>query len=237
MGSTLLVAFSPWFVFAIAARAGGLGMGWGGALAAVAAVAVNAWTFRTHRSLRSFEVAATVLFSTIALVAVLPPVSAASALDRYGRVMGAGALAALAFASLAWRPLTAEFTADRVPAWLAESDAHRRVNQILTLFVGVASALVALSYGAGVVFDHQIGLTVFNWYVPLALAAVCAAACRWIWRATLDAAEEAMGPHGTLADTATLFPPDRLRTVRPHLQLVISWPTDGPSDDLAREAR
>lgn len=238
MGSTLMVAIFPWLVLAISARTDGLGMGWGGALAAATALAVNAWTFRRHRTFRPFEVASVVLFSTMALVAVIAPGSATATLDRYARAIATGALALFAFGSLLWRPLTSDFTSDRVPAGLAGSDAHRRLNAAMTLLVGLAATVAALSYVAGASVGHKVGITVFNWYIPLVMVAACAAACATLWRATLEAAEEATELHRHGAASLTLLIPDRPARRRPPLRLLASRPpSDEPCEERTRQVR
>ncbi|MHB8680496.1 MAG: hypothetical protein ACYDA2_00150 [Acidimicrobiales bacterium] len=238
MGSTLMVALSPWLVLAISARSGGLGMGWGSALSAVVALAVAGRTYRTHRALRPFEVASTLLFTAMALVAVFAPTGAVPGLDDYARTIAAGALAVMAFSSLLWRPLTMDFTTERAPAWFAASAVHRRVNQVLTLLVGAGATIAALSYVAGVSVHHTVGLTVFNWYVPFGVVAAGAALCISIWRAALEAAEEAVGGREELRTAESVFAVDRRRDHRPRLQLVVDWPSYGEAyDESSRGAR
>ena len=184
----MLVGLAPWLVMVVAVRTSGVSLTLGALLAAVTA-GLAVLQARRQRAPTTFETVSFVTFAAMALGAWLAPRSAAPDLDQYGRAITSGALAAIALASLAFRPITIQFTRDLVPARVLGTRAFARANRIDTaVWAGTALAITASFLIATGLHSH-FDKTAFNWLVPLALSVGCV---RWLagrW-AALDSLDE-----------------------------------------------
>lgn len=226
MSGALLLAFTPWLVFAFASRSGGLHF-------ATAALIALAWSGgligRSLRQghLRAFELVTLLLFSSMALLGFLQPASWTSEVAPYGRAIVA-CLALIALGSLLVRPFTEGYTRDLVSSAQLETRAFRSANRSASAAWSLGAILLALSFAAGASLPNPVSTTVFNWLLPLltVLACIHFTARRWYeelsegddgW-ATLDGAL-ALSTSGCSEFSAP-------RRGRPRLRLLRSLPPD-----------
>lgn len=180
----------PWLVYLIAARTGGVGWLWASILGLCCSAGVFVVRSRRRGVSHVFEFASFVAFTVLAVVAVTmgrkwPDV------DGYGRAIGAGVLALGAFASVKLRPLSIDYTRDRVPANVADSEIFSRVNRRITLVAAAGTAATALSFVLGGLIRGHVGSTIFNWLLPMAIAFATVHWCSVEWTAVDEAEESA----------------------------------------------
>lgn len=180
MSGALLLAFSPWLVFAFASRSGGVHF-------ATAALMALAWSgglmLRSLRQghFRAFELSAIVLFSSMALLGFLLPEAWTRELAPYGRAVTLLCLALLALGSLLVRPFTEGYTRDLVSSSQLRTTAFRNANVSATATWGLGATALTVSFVAGAFLSNPLSTTVFNWLLPLltVLACIRFTARRW----------------------------------------------------------
>ena len=189
----------PWLLFMIIDRQSGLGVSWAAASAAACGLGIAAWShWRRRRTPIGWVALATFGCLIVVGVAANRPTTWFEPVIRSGSV---AVLAGAALASLGQRPLSEAYTVDRVSPSRRAEPAFAAVNRRITAAWAVAAVLVAASFGAEVFAPSSVGLTVFDWVLPIA---VVACAVRWVavqWTAYLVWTE---GPTGTSTTDASL---------------------------------
>jgi hypothetical protein len=212
MGDEPYAALLPWAVFAVVDRAQSDGALWAALSALITAIALLLTSSRGETGPRNVMIlGATGWFGALVVAGALHP-SGSGFLAHDGRAISASGFALIAFGSLAFSPAIEHYTRPHVRSSRWNDPAFHRVNVLITLiwaatFTGVAMAnFVAASIGT------PGAVTLFNWIVPIALAAIAAHRSRVCWDDFND---------------DDLFEPDPLRN------LALDWETP-PPDDLDR---
>lgn len=188
VNSGVLLGLAPWLVMIVAVRSTGVSLASGAILAALTAAVAVVWT-RRRRSPALFETVSLVAFLAMVVGAWLAPRSAGPALDHYGRAITAGAMAAIALVSLAFRPITVQYIRDLVPARVLETRAFARASRLDTAVWAATAIAVTASFLLAVGLRSHLDQTIFNWLVPLALIGGCVRVLAWRW-AALDSLDE-----------------------------------------------
>jgi hypothetical protein len=190
----------PWLVFIVVDRKAGLGAGWAGACAAFSGGALAAWAFWRSGRRAPLPLLAVGVFGACFLVALVSPWWAGQV--AITRALTVGALSVTAFVSIGsfgLRPLSEPYTASHVCAATRSDARFRRVNIEITRAWGVGALLAAASYGVAQIAHDDVGLTFFNWILPLAITGgtVLWAGRRWeLFHLEVDAAAAANSPSG-----------------------------------------
>ncbi len=188
MTGGVLLGLAPWLVMVLAVRRTGVSMTVGGLLATgTACLAV----LQAHRRRASalFETLSLATFAAITLAAWLAPRWASPSLNTYGRAITAGAMATIALLSLAFRPLTVQYTRELVPARVLRTRAFTRASRIDTAVWAATALAITGSFLVGVGLRSHLDQTAFNWLVPLALSVGCVRLLARRWSA-LEALED-----------------------------------------------
>ena len=181
MGDEPYAALLPWMVFAVVDRAHGGGPMWAAIGALITALTLLFTSSRAEQRSRNIIVLGAIgWFSALAIAGALHR-SETGFLAHDGRALSAAGFALIAFGSLAFTPALEHYTRPHVRSSRWDDPAFHHVNVLITLiwattFVGIALAhFVAASMGTPEAF------TVFNWVVPIALAAIAAHRSRVCW--------------------------------------------------------
>jgi hypothetical protein len=100
---------------------------------------------------------------------------------RYGRAIASGGYALIILASLAVVPISEYYARSRTRSVNRNTDEFRNLNVRLTRVWGAAFALIAVSSALGPIVNSRPGFTVFNWVIPLAVAAVAGHRTKLAW--------------------------------------------------------
>jgi hypothetical protein len=179
MGDEPYAALLPWTVFAVIDRAQGDPV-WAGIGALVTALALLATSTRRGGRPNILMLGAVVWFAGIAVAGAVQQTDT-GLLAQYGRAISAAGFALIAFGSLAFHPVVEHYTRPHVRSTQLTQRAFARVNILITLIWGAAFTGIALSHVVGVSVQTPEGVTVFNWVVPIALAAIAAHRTRIAW--------------------------------------------------------
>jgi len=187
VNGAVLVGLAPWLVMVLAVRSTGVSLGLG-ALFAVVAACLAILHARRRRASARFETLSLATFAALALAAWLAPASASTGLDHYGRAITAAAMSAIVLASLAFRPITVQYTSELVPAGVLRTRAFERSSRVDTALWAATALAITGSFLVGVALRSHLDQTAFNWLLPLALSVGCVRllARRWSALDTLD---------------------------------------------------
>lgn len=177
----------PWLLFMVIDRRSGLGLPWAAVAAAGCGGGIAAWSYwRDRRTPIGWVAVATFgPLAVIGLVANQP----AQWFEPTVRSASVAVLAMAALVSLRHRPLSEAYTSERVPPPRRAESAFIRVNRRVTAGWAATAILVAASFGGDAFVASPVGLTVFDWVLPIV---VIACAVRWVavqWTAYLVWAE------------------------------------------------
>lgn len=166
MGMSPVVAFTPWAIYWIVTNSPA---GWFCAAVAALVVAVI-FTGPTMRDgLKLFDAVTVVFFGALVITGIILGSRHKEWMDVYSTEIAAAALAVLAFASLAFTPITTEYAREYVSSREWDQPAFRRINQIVTAVWGVVFAAVAVLEFVG---DRNPAISDWaNWVLPIALFA------------------------------------------------------------------
>ncbi len=184
MGDEPYAALLPWTVFAVIDRAQGDPV-WAGIGALVTALTLLATSTRGIGRRNLLLLGAVVWFAGIAAAGAVQQADTGF-LAQYGRAISAAGFALIAFGSLAFHPAVEHYTRPHVRSSRWTERAFTRVNILITLIWATAFTGIALSHVVGVSVQTPEGVTVFNWVVPIALAAFAAHRTRICWDAFND---------------------------------------------------
>ena len=171
MGDEAFAVFLPWVVFAVVDRWDGRGVTWGAIGALITVAALAATSTRDFRSPNTILRGAAIWFTLLAIAGFFYG-SPTSFLGGHGRAIADAGFAVIAFASLAFTPISEHYVKLRVRPSLWKAPGFDRLNTLITLIWGATFALVSCSYLAAAWADSGPGYTVFAWVLPIALGAV-----------------------------------------------------------------
>jgi hypothetical protein len=181
VGDEPYAALLPWMVFAVVDRARGGGPLWAGIGALITALTLLATSTRGGPRRRNVIVMGAVLWFAALAVAGAVHGSDTGFLARDGRALSAAGFALIAFGSLAFTPAIEHYTRPHVRSSLWDERAFHRVNFLITLMWATTFALIAVGNLVGTAIGTPEAFTVFNWVVPIALAAIAAHRTRLCW--------------------------------------------------------
>jgi hypothetical protein len=98
-----------------------------------------------------------------------------------GRAISAAGFALIAFCSLIFHPVSEFYTRPHVRTGLWDDRAFHRVNVLITLIWAATFTAIAMAHFIGVSMNTPEAFTVFNWVIPIALAAIAAHRTRISW--------------------------------------------------------
>lgn len=179
----LRLALLPWVLFAVVARNVGQGTAWAAFAALVTVLVV---TFPSRETVKRFEVASIVLFSTLLVAGVFAGGNRGAFVNEYGRALAFGGLALITVASLFIEPFTAEYARDNIRKRYWQTAGFQHVNFAMSAVSAGAFTAITASFVAGQIHTSTLANTIFHWLVPIALFFVAAKiAGRW-WHDYLD---------------------------------------------------
>ena len=181
MGDEPYAALLPWMVFAVVDRARGGGPLWAGLGALITAITLLITSSRRDAGSRNVILLGAVgWFSALAVAGAFHR-SDTGFLAHDGRALSAAGFAVIAFGSLAFTPAVEYYTRPhaRMSRW-DDPDFHR-VNVLITLIWGTTFVGIALAHFVAASMGTPEAFTVFNWVIPIALAAIAAHRTRICW--------------------------------------------------------
>jgi hypothetical protein len=181
VGDEPYAALLPWTVFAVIDRAHAGGPLWAGLGALVTAIALLLTSSRAEAGSRNVMIVGAIgLFGALAVAGALHR-SGSGFLADDGRALSAAGFACIAFGSLAFTPAIEHYTRPHVRSSRWDDRDFHRVNVLITLIWGVTFAGIAVAHLVAASMDTTGASTVFNWVLPIALAAVAAHRSRVCW--------------------------------------------------------
>jgi hypothetical protein len=181
MGDEPYAALLPWMVFAVVDRAHGGGPLWAGMGALITAIALLLTSSKARiRHGNVIVLGAIVWFAGLALAGALNSSDTGFVADN-GRALSAAGFALIALGSLAFTPALEYYTRPHVRASSWAEPAFNRMNVMITLIWAFAVTGITVSHFVATAFHTPEAFTVFNWVVPIALAAVAAHRSRMCW--------------------------------------------------------
>ncbi|HEV7525138.1 MAG TPA: hypothetical protein VGP92_09235 [Acidimicrobiia bacterium] len=181
MGDEPYAALLPWAAFAVVDRTHGDPM-WAGLAALVTALTLLATSSRdvSRPYTNVIVLGGAVWFAGLAITGAVHPTNAGF-LAHDGRAVSAAGFALIAFGSLAFRPAVEHYTRPHVRSSQWGDRSFRRVNVLITLIWAATFTGISISHFVGASMDRPETFTVFNWIVPIALAAIAAHRSRVCW--------------------------------------------------------
>lgn len=186
MSGRFYIAFLPWAVFDIATRSGGIGVAWGSAIALAAA----AFIALSRRHFTAVEVFAVALFSSTLLAST--SIGLPGLFTTFARVWSTAALGLFALLSVLFYPFSQQYTRDLVARPVANSMSFRSANIALSVNWGLTFVFVSFSHLIGTVLKTPASLSLFHWFVPIALVITGCSLSQRIWNSSIDK-ESAIG--------------------------------------------
>ena len=181
MGDEPYAALLPWIVFAVVDRARGGSPMWAGIGALITALTLLLTSSRDRRRFGNIIVLGGVVwFAGLAVAGALHGSDTGFIADN-GRALSAAGFALIAFGSLAFTPALEYYTRPHVRSSSWDDPAFNRVNVQITLIWAATFTAIALSHFVAFAFRTPEAFTVFNWVLPIALAAVAAHRSRICW--------------------------------------------------------
>jgi hypothetical protein len=181
MGDEPYAALLPWAVYAVVDRARGDGPLWAAIAALITAATLLVTSSRGERTKRNvLLLGAMGWFGALAVAGALHR-SDTGFLAHDGRALSAAGFALIAFGSLAFTPAVEHYTRPHVRSRRWDDPAFQRLNVLLTVIWGVTFTGIALAHFVGASMDTAEASTVFNWVIPIALAAIAAHRSRICW--------------------------------------------------------
>jgi hypothetical protein len=181
MGDEPYAALLPWAVFAVVDRAHGGGPLWAAIAALITATTLLLTRSRGERTTPNVIVLGAICwFGALAVTGALHR-SDTGFLAHDGRALSAAAFALIAFGSLARTPAVEHYTRPHVRSRRWGDPAFRRVNVLITVIWGATFTGISLAHFVGASMGTPEAFTVFNWVIPIALAAIAAHRSRICW--------------------------------------------------------
>ena len=181
MGDEPYAALLPWAVYAVVDRARGDGPLWAAIAALITVATLLVTSSRGERTTRNvLLLGAMGWFGALAVLGAVHR-SDTGFLAHDGRALSAAGFALIAFGSLAFTPAVEHYTRPHVRSRRWDDPAFQRLNVLLTLIWGATFTGIALAHFVGASMDAAEASTVFNWVIPIALAAIAGHRSRICW--------------------------------------------------------
>ncbi|MDP9332938.1 MAG: hypothetical protein M3Q30_06480 [Actinomycetota bacterium] len=181
MGDEPYAALLPWTVFAVVDRAHGGGPLWAGLGALITAITLLLTSSRGEPGPRNVMVLGAIGWFGGLVVAGALHQSGSGLLAHDGRAVSASGFALIAFGSLAFSPAIEHYTRPHVRSSRWDDPAFHRVNVLITLIWGATFTGVAVANFVAASMGTPGAFTLFNWVVPIALAAIAAHRSHVCW--------------------------------------------------------
>jgi len=181
MGDEPYAALLPWAVFAVIDRAQGGGPLWAGLGALITAIALLLTSSRGEAGPRNVMVLGALGWFGALVVAAALHRSGSGFIVHDGQALSASGFALIAFGSLTFSPAIEHYTRPHVRSSRWDDPAFHRVNVRITLIWGATFTGVALANFVAASIGTTAAYTLFDWVVPLALAAIAAHRSRIWW--------------------------------------------------------
>ncbi|MGD9618465.1 MAG: hypothetical protein AB7G47_10995 [Mycolicibacterium sp.] len=166
IGMSPVAAFTPWAVYWLVTNSPA---GWFYAAVAALAVAIIHAGPSLRGGLKTFDAVTMLFFTGLVVAGIILGTRHHEWIDVYSTEIAAAALAALAFVSVIFTPITVEYAREYVSSGERDSPAFRRINQIVTLVWGSVFAAIAVLEFVG---DRNPPLREWaGWVLPIALFA------------------------------------------------------------------
>ena len=164
-GGGVLAGFLPWIIFWVVASPST--WKWAALAALIAAVVLAVPGARQAGGLKLLDVGTIAFFGLITLIAIFVDRSGLDWLEKYAQVISSGALALIAFVSLAFTPFTEQYARDTTPRERWNTTAFKVINRQLTLMWGVVFLLTAVS--GLIAVETRTAHDFFEWILPIIL--------------------------------------------------------------------
>jgi hypothetical protein len=164
-GSGAFIGFVPWIIFWVVADPST--WKWAALAALIAAVVLAVPDASGPGGLKLLDLGTIAFFALICLLALFLDRSGLDWLEKYAQVISSGALAVIAFASLAFMPFTEQYARETAPREVWNTSGFKVLNRQLTLMWALVFALTAVS-GLIAINVHS-GRDFFEWILPLIL--------------------------------------------------------------------
>jgi hypothetical protein len=165
-GAGAVTGFLPWIIFWVVSSPSTWKVAAVGAL--IAAVIVSIPDAMRPGGPKSLDLGTIAFFALISILAIFLDRKDLSWLEDWSQVISSGALAAIAFISLAYRPFTEEYARDTTPPEVWDTHGFKLINRQLTTFWGVVFALTAISGVIAIKGSHS-SRAFFTWILPIIL--------------------------------------------------------------------
>jgi len=168
-------------VFAVVDRAQGGDPFWAALGALITALTLLVTSSRSEAKTHNVILLGGIAWFTALAVAGAVHQSNMGFLAHDGRAVSAAGFALIAVGSLAFTPAMEYYTRPHVRSSRWDDQAFRRVNVVITLIWGATFTGISLAHFVGASMDTPEAFTVWNWVVPIALAAIAAHRSRICW--------------------------------------------------------
>ena len=164
-GGGVLAGFLPWIIFWVVASPST--WKWAALAALIAAVVLAVPGSRQAGGLKLLDVGTIAFFGLITLIAIFVDRSGLDWLEKYAQVISSGALALIAFVSLAFTPFTEQYARDTAPRDRWNTTGFKVINRQLTVMWGVVFLLTAVS--GLIAVETRTAHDFFEWILPIIL--------------------------------------------------------------------
>ena len=166
IGMSPVAAFTPWAIYWLVTNSPA---GWFYAAVAAFLVAMIFAGPTIKDRPKVFDAITIVFFAGLVIAGIILGARYQDWMNVHSTVIASSALAVLAFGSLLFRPITADYAREYVSSWEWDQPAFRRINQVVTAVWGsVFAAIAVLEFIA----DQNPSVRDWaNWVLPIALFA------------------------------------------------------------------
>jgi hypothetical protein len=160
------VGFVPWIIFWVVSSPSTWEWATLGALVAAVILAIPS---AERGNLKILDLGSIAFFGLLSLLALFLNRSELDWVEDYSQAISSGALAVIAFGSLAFVPFTEQYARESAPPEVWGSPAFKRTNRLLTTMWGAVFALSAILGVIAQQVDSSTARDWLNWILPIAL--------------------------------------------------------------------
>jgi hypothetical protein len=160
------VGFIPWIIFWVVSSPSTWEWATLGALIAAVVLAIPS---AERGKLKILDVGSIAFFGVLSLLAVFLNRSELDWVEDYSQAISSGALALIAFGSLAVMPFTEQYARESTPPEVWGTPVFKRTNRLLTTMWGTVFALGAILGAIAQQTDSSTADEWLNWIIPIAL--------------------------------------------------------------------
>jgi hypothetical protein len=160
------VGFVPWIIFWVVSSPSTWEWATLGALVAAVILAVPS---AERGSLKILDLGSIAFFGVLSLLAIFLDRSQLDWVEDYSQAISSGALALIAFGSLAFVPFTEQYARESAPPEVWETPSFKRTNRLLTTIWGAVFAVGAILGAIAQQTDSSTAREWLNWILPIAL--------------------------------------------------------------------